>query len=42
MGGTSLAKLVGQRVTLDDGFSASMEKISRFNVGKLRNLVVPT
>ena len=28
MGGASLAKLVGQKVTLDDGFSASMVKIS--------------
>ena len=36
MGGASLAKLVGQTVILDDGFSACMVKISpRFNVGNL-------
>ena len=39
MGGASLAKLVGQTVILADGFSASMVQISRFNVGKLRNLI---
>ena len=38
IGGAFLAKSVGQ--TVDDDFSASMVKISRFSVGNLRNVIV--
>ena len=38
-GGASLEKLVGQTVILDDGFSASMVKITRFNVWKLKKMI---
>ena len=34
IGGASLTKLVGQKVTLADGFCAIVVKISRFTVGK--------
>ena len=41
MGGASLAKLVGQKVILADGFCAIVAKIGRYNVGVTLQFNIP-